>query len=46
MLDVKPLAGNGRTNVGLVLMIGRNDFDVLAGDQPTKLFGCHSRCFY
>jgi hypothetical protein len=28
------------------LLIGRNDFDVLAGDQPAELFGCHSRCFY
>jgi hypothetical protein len=46
MLDVEPLAGNCRTNIGFVLVIGRNDFDVLVGDQPAKLFGCHSRRFY
>ena len=46
MLDVEPLAGNCRTNVGLILVIGRNDLDVFAGYRPAEVFGCHSRCFY
>jgi hypothetical protein len=43
MLNVEPLAGNCRSNIRFVLVIGRNDLDALAADRLAELSGGQSR---
>jgi len=42
VLDIKPLANDRRTDVRLVLVVRRNDFDAPAVDREAKLLGRHA----
>jgi hypothetical protein len=42
VLDIKPLANDGRTDVRLVLVVRRKDFDAPAVDREAKLLRRHA----